>query len=145
MTARRARTSSPTSNLAAQFGAAVAGIWRLFRRSSAPAFNQDKLRSQFAGIEHGLAGGDAAHAAQAVMQADSFLDGVMRTAGGQGTSFADRLRSLERRFEHTTYQAVWDAHKLRNVIAHEHPTVTAAQARAALAAFRRAASQLGAF
>ncbi len=141
---RKPQAADPIANLFSQLGAALAGIWRVLGKSGT-RLDRNKLLAQFGAIERLLAGGDGVHAAQAVMQADSFLDAIMREVGGQGASFADRLRSLDSRFSRDAYQSVWDAHKLRNQIAHEHPAVTVGQARAALASFRRAASQLGAF
>lgn len=140
---KRRDQSGPT--IFTQIGAALSGIWKLFVKQRGPSLNSAALRKQFDEIERLLSSNDAVHAAQAVVRADSFLDNLMREVGGQGSSFADRLRNLETKFSADIYQQIWSAHKLRNAIAHEHPTVSVAQARSALQVFRRAASQLGAF
>ena len=136
---------SSGANILTQIGVALAGLWRVFGKQSGTRLDRAKLLAQFGEIEALLRTNDAIHAAQAVVRADSFLDSIMREVGGKGASFGERLRSLEPRFSHDGYQALWDAHKLRNAIAHEHPTVSVDQARAAIQTFRRGASQLGAF
>ncbi|MBI4032291.1 hypothetical protein HY374_01140 [Candidatus Berkelbacteria bacterium] len=142
---RRRREEASTPNLLVQIGVALGGLAKLLFRPKS-RMNRVQLLAEYAQIEQLLESGDAIHAAQAVVRADSFLDGVMQQAGAQGASFADRLRSLERRFVPAIYQAVWDAHKLRNDLAHNHGlSVSSGQARSALQTFRRAASALGAF
>ena len=140
---KRQQSSGPT--IVTQIGVALKGIWNLFVKDRRPSLDRTAFRRQFDDIEGLVRSNDAIHAAQAVVRADSALDQVMREVGGQGASFADRLRSLESRFPRDSYQAIWDAHKLRNEIAHQHPTIAMAQARTAVQALRRAASQLGAF
>ncbi len=143
---KKQASSSGFGNLLAQLGRALVGLWRVaFGSKRAGRFNRVQLLAQYAQIEQLIDSGDTIHAAQAVVRADSFLDGVMKQAGGQGSSFGERLRSLEGEFDRSLYQQLWDAHKLRNRIAHEHPQISVGQARSALQAFRRAASQLGAF
>ncbi|MBI4023082.1 hypothetical protein HY375_02885 [Candidatus Berkelbacteria bacterium] len=139
---RRERASAP--NILTQLGIALAGLWRLlFGKKQAP-IDRVRIVAKFGEIEALLAHGDGATASQAVLQADSLLDEVMRAVGGRGETFADRFRSLEGRFDRALYQQIWEEHKLRNTIAHEHPNITAAQGRQAVQVFRRAASRLGA-
>lgn len=143
---RRRGQGDGQSNLVVQLGAALSALWKLVFGRSKSRLNQTQLLADFVQIEALLTSGDSIHAAQAVVRADSFLDGIMQQVGGQGTSFADRLRSLESRFERTFYQGIWDAHKLRNDLAHNHGgSVDTYRARTALQTFRRAASALGAF
>ncbi|MGI6103203.1 MAG: hypothetical protein ACOYBJ_01075 [Patescibacteria group bacterium] len=141
---QRRRQASAMLNLFVQLGAAFTAIWRLIFRPKRQPLDRVRLLAKMQNIEASVTG-DGAPAAQAVLQADSFVDSVMRAVGGRGNSFADRLRSLEGQFDRGLYQALWDVHKLRNTIAHEHPNITASQAHQALAVFRRAASRLGAF
>ncbi len=55
----------------------------------------------------------------AVSEADKLVDTALKSAGFAGSTFADRLKSAERFFRPNAYQALWDAHKLRNNIAHQ--------------------------
>lgn len=142
---RRAQADG-SSNLVVQLGRTLAALGRLLLGRPTSRLNRVQLLADYAHIERLLETNDAIHAAQAVVRADSFLDGIMQQTGGQGTSFADRLRSLEGRFDRSLYQAVWDAHKLRNDIAHNHGrTISIGEGRSALQTFRSAASVLGAF
>lgn len=55
----------------------------------------------------------------AVIEADKLVDYVMKTKGYGGETFADRLRNAESYMDQATYQRLWDAHKIRNQIAHQ--------------------------
>lgn len=55
----------------------------------------------------------------AVIEADKLVDYVLKAKGYHGETFADRLRSAESNIDHAVYQRLWDAHKLRNQIAHQ--------------------------
>ena len=71
-----------------------------------------------------------------VLHADAVLAQVLESAGFSGT-VGEMLRAAGPRF--TDENAVWKAHKLRNVIAHEPTaTVTPKQADVALRAFKKA-------
>lgn len=55
----------------------------------------------------------------AVLEADKLVDEVLKRAGLAGESMAERLRRCENLTDRMTYQEMWDAHKLRNQLAHE--------------------------
>jgi hypothetical protein len=54
----------------------------------------------------------------AIIEADVMLDEMLAAAGYQQDSLGDKLRSVEKSDFRTIEQA-WEAHKLRNAIAHE--------------------------
>jgi hypothetical protein len=56
----------------------------------------------------------------AVMEADKLVDYVLKLKGYAGETFADRLRSAEGHIDRTIYQSIWEGHKVRNTLAHEH-------------------------
>jgi len=56
----------------------------------------------------------------AVIEADKLVDFILKKKGYYGETFADRLRSAEPYIDHETYQGLWDAHKVRNQIAHDN-------------------------
>lgn len=141
---RRRQPGAETPNLLLQLGAAVGALWQLIVGRKPTGIDRVRLLALFAECDQ-LIGQGPSGAAQAVVRADSLLDEVMRAVGAGGATFADRLRSLESRFERGFYQQIWDAHKLRNAIAHEHPNITGSQASQVVSVFRRAASNLGAF
>lgn len=55
---------------------------------------------------------------QAIIEADVMLDDVLRRAGFPGNGVGERLQSADPS-NFTTLQYAWDAHKVRNQIAHE--------------------------
>lgn len=132
-------------NIFKESGKAIMAVFKLIFGGAKTEFNTSEMRRKWQQIEKLLQNNDQLYAAQAIIRADSFLDEVMKKVGGRGETYADRLRSLEKKFDQEVYQGVWQAHKLRNQIAHEHINVTIGQAKTAITALRRGASQLGAF
>ena len=55
----------------------------------------------------------------AVIEADKLVDTVLRRAGLDGASMADRIRKTEKMVSRNVYQSMWDAHKVRNELVHE--------------------------
>lgn len=79
----------------------------------------------------------------AVLNADKLLDQAMRERGIAGDSLGERLKNGKSNFH--DINAVWNAHKLRNRIAHEHDVkLTKHDVSKALAAFKAGLRDLGA-
>ncbi len=79
----------------------------------------------------------------AVSEADKLLDYVMKQQGTAGDTMAERLKRCESRL--SDKEAVWQAHKLRNHLAHEVSfDLVVSQAKQAIAAFGQALRDLGA-
>ena len=57
---------------------------------------------------------------QAVFEADKLVDYTLQAMGYQGETFAERLRSAERNISPGLYDRIWQGHKVRNQLAHEH-------------------------
>ncbi len=75
-----------------------------------------------------------------VMEAEKVLDHAFKLMGFEG-SFADKLKKAERLL--SNYQPVWDAHKLRNRIAHEPGfSVSEQESNRSVSAFERALNSL---
>ena len=75
-----------------------------------------------------------------ILEAENILDAVFKKRGYQGT-FADKLRAIGNDLPNV--QSVWDAHKLRNRIAHEHGmTLSQHDIQQAMMAFERALHSL---
>lgn len=53
----------------------------------------------------------------AIIEADIMLDDMLRAAGYHGESLGDMLKAVEKS-DFTTIEAAWEAHKVRNRIAH---------------------------
>ena len=141
-----ARRSKPQTdlltNLLTQLGVILQALWRMLRGRRGRRLDWPAIEKRFEEIEILLTKNDSAHASQAVLQADSLFDEVMRKVGARGVTFAERLESLRTHFSSGTYSALWRAHKLRNTIAHEHPRFDTQLAREHVATFRRSANHL---
>lgn len=62
--------------------------------------------------------GDPASWRIAIIEADSMLEQMLITLGYEGSSVAERLKKVEPS-DFPTLQYAWEAHKVRNKIAHE--------------------------
>lgn len=79
----------------------------------------------------------------AVMNADKLLDRAMKELGFRGDTMGERLKNGRPRF--SDINGVWEAHKLRNRIAHEHDVhISYEQAERAITQLRRGLRDLGA-
>lgn len=54
----------------------------------------------------------------AIIEADSLIDDILKKAGKEGENLGERLKNIEPS-DFDNLQNVWEAHKLRNKIAHE--------------------------
>jgi len=55
----------------------------------------------------------------AVLEADKLVDYILQARGYRGETFADRLRSAQSYIDASTYEMLWQGHKVRNQIAHD--------------------------
>lgn len=79
----------------------------------------------------------------AVIQADAILDEVLQGRGLLGATMGDRLKQLDRS-KLSTLDGAWEAHKLRNRIAHESERALAyAEARRAVMLYGEALKEFG--
>lgn len=121
--------------------ALLAGIGGLNRRRS--GLDHAYYQKQWANIESFKNNGGAG-LQLAVFEADKLLDHALKNRGFGGDTMGERLKSANRAFMNTN--AVWDAHKLRNRLAHEQNVqLNGIVVDKALRAFRAALKDLGAF
>lgn len=84
--------------------------------------------------------------AMAISEADKLLDNALMTAGHPGNTMADRLKASSNIFDQGTYNGIWEAHKLRNRLAHEIGVrVDHSQLQTALHNFQQGLRALGVF
>lgn len=103
----------------------------------------DKYRSRWLTIEQSLMRDNEPSYHLAIMNADKLLDQALRERGFSGQTMGDRMKFAKESWSNRN--AVWQAHKLRNQIAHETDIqITYDQARRALAGFKQALKDLGA-
>lgn len=118
--------------------AAVAGG---VRTPGVDAVQAERLAAHWASVEAHLMQG---RWSQAVAEADKQLDAGLRIAGVKGSTMGERLKSAKGRFDQARYNQIWEAHKLRNRLAHELGASAAeSQARQAVEVFRQALRTLG--
>lgn len=103
----------------------------------------DKYRSKWLAIEQSLVRDNEPSYHMAILNGDKLLDQALRERGFKGQTMGDRMKFARETW--TSRNNVWEAHKLRNQIAHE-PDVRVGydQARRALAGFKQALKDLGA-
>jgi hypothetical protein len=79
----------------------------------------------------------------AIMQADNILEDALRRAGVRGANLGDRLKNLKKT-DLANLDEIWQAHKLRNQIAHEaNFTLKRDLAERTLGIYERALESLG--
>jgi hypothetical protein len=107
-------------------------------------FDKEAYQVDFLRIENALQQGNDASYAMVVIQGDKLLDKALCQMGVQGRTMGDRLKKIgDAKF--SEINKVWNAHKLRNRIAHEsdfQPDFK--QAKNALATYKQALKDLGA-
>lgn len=78
----------------------------------------------------------------AVIQADSILDDILKRSGFPGETMGDRLKKLDRS-KLSSLDEVWDAHKIRNVIAHDpNRPISRREIERAIDSFEKALKEL---
>ena len=105
-------------------------------------FDVEAYQSKFLAIENRLVKENPATFVTTVIDGDKLLDKAMMEMGVPGKTMGDRLKRSGSRF--SDVNAVWRAHKLRNVLAHEDLEITYKQAANALAIYKQALKDLGA-
>ena len=106
------------------------GLWFLItlpfkkrgRKRGLSGLDQAEVTMKRQEIERLVSGENEYELKHAVMEADKLVDHVLKLKGYSGETFADRLRSAQQYIDQNTYQALWEGHKIRNALAHEHDT-----------------------
>lgn len=80
----------------------------------------------------------------AIIEADAMMDEMLDKAGYPQDSLGDKLRSAERS-DFRTIDSAWEAHKLRNVLAHKGSTydLTEREVQEAIENYRRVFQEFG--
>ncbi|MFZ2544960.1 MAG: hypothetical protein WAW80_03210 [Candidatus Saccharimonadales bacterium] len=103
----------------------------------------EKYRIDWLAIEQSLVRNNESSYHLAVLNGDKLVDKALRDKGFSGQNMGDRLKSAKDKLPHRN--DVWEAHKLRNKIAHEPDVkVSYDQARRALSGFKQTLKDLGA-
>lgn len=123
-----AKTKPKTGGRARKSANRVGGIDREF------------VARRWAEIESKAAGGGLA---SAVSDADKLLDYALKQSGARGETMGERLKNSGSRF--SNIDAIWNAHKLRNSLAHEADfDLVPSMAKEAIGNFKHGLKDLGA-
>jgi hypothetical protein len=118
-------------------------IGRATSKNWAKHLDVDQYRSRYLTIENQLKREEPSSGHLAVLNADKLVDQALRESGISGETMGDRLKNSSTKF--SDLNGLWEAHKLRNRIAHEPDvSVTYDEARRALGSFKKALKELGA-
>lgn len=105
---------------------------------------KEQTRASWKEVERHFFAGDDNDLKVALIEADSALDGALRNAGVPGTNLGDRLKKVKST-QLPNIEAVWQAHKLRNQIAHDDAYALKRDlAERALTVYKEALQTLGA-
>lgn len=100
------------------------------------------LRNGWVQVELHLA--TPATLALAISEADKLFDVALRGAGVSGNTLGERLKAAESRFDPSQYNQLWNAHKLRNRLAHEvGVSIGKQETEAAVRSLQRGITSLG--
>lgn len=115
----------------------------MLTKKRAHKFNVEEYQTRFLKIENRLNKDNPATFVATVISGDKLLDKALIEAGVPGKTMGERLKKSGDKF--TDINAVWRAHKLRNMIAHEDDMdISYRQVAGALAIYKQALKDLGA-
>lgn len=98
-------------------------VYQRFKRIFPPKrerITKIEARDEFRRLKGIMRLGGEAHFRQAIIEADNFLDKVLKSHGAIGKTLGERLRNCQKKIDYPVYQSVWRAHKIRNRIVHEN-------------------------
>ena len=111
-------------------------------RKPGKTLNQAKYREKWLRIMNEMDDKNQSSLAIAVLNADRLLDEALRDRRVAGETLGERLKNGKDLF--SDRQGIWEAHKLRNRIAHEEVKLNARQVRHAMNSFKTALKDVGA-
>ena len=112
-------------------------------RKHSSQLDVDKYRLKWLAIEKQLSAADTSSCQLAILNADKLLDQALKERGTKGETMGERMKTAKASW--TNADNAWNAHKLRNRIAHETDVqIPYAEARRALAGFKQALKDMGA-
>jgi hypothetical protein len=119
-------------------------LWAAINRKQALSETvKNKIRAMWSNVELLMSRDDEASWMKAVFEADKILEYTLAAKNIPGTNLGERLKNGKGSFSNV--QSAWEAHKLRNQLAHEIDTRLAHhEADRAIKLFKDSLRQLGA-
>lgn len=122
-------------------GAVLFGIITLSKRGV--KLDVERYRVSWLAIEQSIVKDNEGSYHLAIINADKLVDQALKECGYAGQTMGDRIKSTRGKLSHRN--ELWNAHKLRNRIAHETGVrVSYPQMRRALGGFKHTLKDLGA-
>ncbi len=118
------------------------GLLALIKLPFASSNKSSQAAKRWADIQALIKKSEPTAWSSAILKADSLLDEALKNRFA-GETLGERLRSAQGKLKPDVYQLAWEAHKLRNKIAHEHIDVSLNEAQAAIYQFRTVLNNLG--
>ena len=129
--------------VAVLLAATVGVIFLVVASKRSPLLDKRHFQAKWLEIEHSLDGTNPASWQLAILNADKLLDSALVARRLKGQTMGERMKSAQNIWRNA--QHVWNAHKIRNQLAHEVDTsITFEMTRRALAAYRQGLKDLGA-
>lgn len=108
------------------------------------AVKKDIVKEKWVKILEKIKSGSEENIKLAVIETDGLIDDLLKEKGITGETMADRLKSISRD-ELKTLDKLWEAHKLRNKIAHQpHFSLDYGEAKQAFKYYQTVLKELGA-
>jgi hypothetical protein len=90
------------------------------RQYTQSGMNKSQFQAQWQRVEELMRMPGTDSTKSAIFEADKLLDIALRQQGFRGETMGERLKSARNAFKNeTVYQGMWQAHKMRNALAHE--------------------------
>ncbi len=123
------------------FGTILFALLTLKQKTT--VLNKEKYRSLWLEIENGLVADQQQSYQITVLNADKLLGKALEELGVRGNTMGERMKTFGKGF--SNQDQVWQAHKIRNKIAHESDVkLSLKQVRAVLKCFKQALKDVGA-
>ncbi len=110
------------------------------RQRRSAKLDKDVFIKRWKAIEESSLGNDTS-SKLAILEADNLLDEIFKNMGFGGSTMGERLKAACYRYPSLT--DVWEAHKIRNLIAHENYQLYPKTAKRAINIFYHALKELG--
>ena len=130
--------------LIAVFLIAIVGVVFLaLAMKRAPELDRTRYQANWLAIEHSVKNDNPSSWQLAVINADKLLDQALRERRFSGKTMGERMKAAQSTWHNANH--IWNAHKIRNQLAHETDArVTHDVTLRALAAYRQGLKDLGA-
>lgn len=112
------------------------------KKSNQISISKEFVSNKWNEINLMMSQGGPANYKQAIFEADTLVDAVLRSKV-PGETMGERLKKARNLFSKTTYNELWTAHKIRNKLAHEADFEgLSSEARLAVKNFEKALREL---